>query len=82
MRLKIYTTSTCSYCHALMDWLDQKGIEYEEHNVGDPAVNAEAVKLLGHEIEVVPTTVIGDKEIVGFKRPEILKALEKYGEAD
>ena len=28
--IEIYTTPTCGYCHALMDWLESKGIEYTE----------------------------------------------------
>ena len=63
--IKIYTTPTCAYCHALMDWLDEKGVEYEE---------IDATEM--DEIEVVPVTVIGDEKIVGFDRPAIKKALK------
>ena len=28
--IKVYTTPTCAYCHALMDWLDKMGVEYKE----------------------------------------------------
>ena len=62
--IKIYTTPTCVYCHALMDWLDEKGIEYEE-------IDASAMD----DIRVVPVTVIGDKRIEGFDRPAIKRAL-------
>ena len=64
--IKIYTTPTCAYCHALMDWLDEKGIEYEE---------VDATKM--DDIAVVPVTVIGDEKIVGFDRPAIKRALAK-----
>ena len=63
-KIKIYTTPTCAYCHALMDWLDDKGIEYEELDAS-----------LMDDIAVVPVTVIGDTKIVGFDRPAIKKAL-------
>ena len=63
--IKIYTTPTCAYCHALMDWLDDKGIEYEE---------IDATEM--DDIAVVPVTVIGDEKIVGFDRPAIKKALK------
>ena len=64
--IKVYTTTTCIYCHALMEWLDQQGIEYEE-------INAEAMP----DINVVPVTDINGERIVGFDRPAIKKALKK-----
>lgn len=64
--ITIYTTPTCAYCHALMDWLESKGIEYKEV---DASGNS--------DIAVVPVTVIGDEKIVGFDRPAIKRALKK-----
>lgn len=64
--IKIYTTPTCAYCHALMDWLDEKGIEYQEIDASND-----------DSIAVVPVTVIGDERIVGFDRPAIKRALKK-----
>ena len=62
--IKVYTTTTCPYCHALMDWLDQQGVEYEEID----ARNAT-------DITVVPVTEINGERIVGFDRPALKKAL-------
>lgn len=64
--IKIYTTPTCAYCHALMDWLDSKGIEYVE-------VDATKEK----DIKTVPVTEINGERIVGFDRPAIKRALAK-----
>lgn len=67
--IKIYTTPTCIYCHALMDWLDELGVSYEEINAeNDP------------EIKSVPVTVFIDKSgaetrVSGFNRPKIKKLL-------
>lgn len=69
--ITVYTTPTCAYCHALMDWLESKGIEYQEKDATKEA-----------DISTVPVTVIGEQRIVGFDRPAIkkaLKALEKEG---
>ena len=63
--IKIYTTPTCIYCHALMDWLDELGVKYEELDAST-----------ADDISAVPVTVIGDKKIVGFDRPAIKKALK------
>ena len=64
--IKVYSTATCPYCHALMDWLDDLGVEYEEID----ATNME-------DIHVVPVTEIDGKRIEGFDRPAIKKALKK-----
>ena len=64
--VKVYTTPTCAYCHALMDWLESKGVEY---------VEVDASKF--DDIKSVPVTEIGGKRIVGFDRPAIKKALKE-----
>ena len=63
--IKVYTTPTCAYCHALMDWLESKGIEY---------VEVDATKY--DDIKTVPVTEIGGEKIVGFDRPAIKRALK------
>ncbi|MBR3175921.1 glutaredoxin family protein [Candidatus Saccharibacteria bacterium] len=64
--IKIYTTPTCVYCHALMDWLDEMGIEYEEKDATRES-----------DITTVPVTEINGERIVGFDRPAIKRALRK-----
>lgn len=64
--IKVYTTPTCAYCHALMDWLESKGIEY---------VEMDATK--EPDIKTVPVTEIDGVRIVGFDRPGIKRALAK-----
>lgn len=63
--IRIYTTPTCAYCHALMDWLDSMGVEYEEIDATNNS-----------EIKTVPVTEIGETRIVGFDRPAIKRALK------
>ena len=67
--IKVYTTPTCAYCHALMDWLDEKGIEYVEMDATKES-----------DIATVPVTDIDGERIVGFDRPAIKWALKKLGE--
>ena len=64
--IKVYSTATCPYCHALMDWLDDLGVEYEE-------IDATGMD----DIRVVPVTEIDGQRIEGFDRPAIKKALKK-----
>ena len=62
--IKVYTTPTCAYCHALMDWLDELGIEYKE---------VDATK--HPDVKTVPVTEINGTKVVGFDRPAIKKLL-------
>lgn len=62
--IKVYTTPTCIYCHALMEWLEEQGIEYQE---------VDASSMPG--ITAVPVTEIGGEHIVGFNRAAIKAAL-------
>ena len=63
--IKVYTTATCAYCHALMDWLDEMGVEYQEMDATKEP-----------DISTVPVTEINGERIVGFDRPAIRKALK------
>ena len=62
--IRVYTTPTCAYCHALMDWLDRLGVNYEEVDAREHS-----------DITSVPVTEIDGARIVGFDRPAIKKAL-------
>lgn len=64
--IKIYTTPTCVYCHALMDWLDELGVEYQE-------LDATKEK----DITTVPVAEINGERIIGFDRPAIKRELAK-----
>ena len=63
--IKVYSTTTCPYCHALMDWLEDLGVEFEEVDASEDP-----------EISAVPVTEIAGQRIVGFDRPAIKKALK------
>lgn len=75
--ITVYTTSTCVYCHALLDWLDAQNIKYEER---DAISSPEALDL---GVSSVPFTIITNADgkeierIVGFDRPAFKKALKK-----
>jgi glutaredoxin len=74
----VYSTSWCSYCHSLADWLDTQGIAYETIDVeADEQAKNEMLARTGGEF-MVPVTVIGDATIKGFDRPGVKVALKKY----
>lgn len=76
-KLIVCTTPNCVFCHALMAWLEKKGIAFEEYDLSDEKVCAKIEKKLGHEISSVPLTLINGEEIEGFNRPAIKKALKR-----
>ena len=73
MKVKVYSTTWCPYCHALMGWLDSIGVEYD-------VIDAEELLHDGNsKINSVPATKIGNQLIIGFDRPAISQALEEAG---
>lgn len=78
--IKIYSTSWCAYCKAEKNWLDEKGVKYEEVDVeADQKAAEEMVKLSGQM--GVPVTVIRHEEggepvvAVGFDQAWLQKEL-------
>lgn len=69
--IKVYTTPTCPWCHVLMEWLDQQGVQYEE-------VGAREVP----DINTVPVTEINGERIIGFDRPALKAALDNIKTTD
>lgn len=65
-KVLVYTTPTCIYCHALMDWLDELGVAYTEKD---------ATKM--PDIRAVPVTEVDGQKIIGFDRPALKKALKE-----
>ena len=76
-KITVYSTPTCIFCNALKEWLDDQEYSYEVIDVSDPKNSAEAEKTLGHSIEGVPVSLVGDQEIVGFDRAAFKKALKE-----
>lgn len=73
-KVTIYTTDTCHFCHMAKDYFAEKGIAYEEFNVGhDLEKRAEMVKKSGQM--GVPVIVIGNDLFVGFNKPKIQELL-------
>ncbi|MCL2038383.1 hypothetical protein FWG86_00545 [Candidatus Saccharibacteria bacterium] len=67
----VYSADWCGYCHALMDWLTDSGIAYEEKN------GEKESWITGY-----PTTEIVNQDgkrlalIEGFDRQKILAAIK------
>ena len=69
MEVKVYTSDTCSYCHMVKEYLEEKGVEYIERNV---STDSEARKeLIANGFMGVPVVYIGDEVIQGFDKKKL-----------
>ncbi len=73
----VYSTPTCPYCTKVKDYLEAKGVEFEEVDLTQDLEAREEFMRKGHR--GVPVTVVGDEEIVGFNTGKLDEALEKLG---
>ncbi len=79
VKIEMYTTPTCPYCHAAKALLAAKSAAYEEISVaGDPELR-QAMTQRAHGRFTVPQIFIGDLHIGGF---EEMAALDRRGELD
>ena len=78
-KVKIYSLSTCSHCKSTKKFLTDCMVQYEFEDVD--LLEGEERKLILEDVKKInpkcsfPTTIIGDKIIVGFKEKEIKEAL-------
>lgn len=70
MRVDIYTSPTCGYCHQAKRFLDERGVRYFEYDVSRDRDAAERMVNLTGQMGV-PVLVIDGKVIIGFDRTRI-----------
>lgn len=74
MKVKVYSTNACPWCHTAKDFLRKNNIEFEDINVEtDPKAAAEMIKKSGQR--GVPVLDIEGTIIVGYNEAAIKKAL-------
>ncbi len=72
--IKLYFTSTCPYCHMAKEYFSEKGIKYEEYNVGENREKAmEMINVSGQR--GVPVITVGEEVIVGFNKNRLEELL-------
>lgn len=59
----IYTTPTCPDCRALKTWFDREEIAFEERDLTDPEIMAQAKARTG--VRVAPITLVGEEVFYG-----------------
>lgn len=75
-KIKVYSTKTCPWCDRVKDFLNEKGVEFEEIDVGsDQKAAQEMIKKSGQI--GVPQIEINGKMIVGFDKEAIEEELKR-----
>ena len=79
MKVKVYSTSSCPYCKMEKEYLQEKGVEFEDILVDrdQDAVREmlEASGQLGVPVTIITTDDGEQKVIIGFDKPAIDQAL-------
>jgi glutaredoxin-like YruB-family protein len=73
-KVKIYSSSTCRDCERVKDYLNERGIPFEEINV---LKNKQARKEMEHRygVHVTPVVIVDDYVMVGFNHIKLDKLL-------
>ncbi len=78
VKIKIYTTPTCSWCKKTKEFLKGKKISFTEVNVAeDQKAQGEMVELSGQT--GVPVIDIEGEILVGFDPDMLMEAIENAG---
>ena len=73
-RVRVFSSASCPYCFTLMEFLKEKGIEFEEVDVSkNEKARDEMIKKSGR-LEA-PIVEIDGEIVVGFDKEKIVKLL-------
>jgi glutaredoxin 3 len=76
MKIKVYSTQSCPYCHMAKDFLTANKAEFEDIDISNDSQAAmEMVQKSGQM--GVPVIEIDGKIIVGFDKEKIAKMIKK-----
>lgn len=78
LKVEIYTTPMCPYCHAAKAMLDKKGADYDEITVVDPKLRLKMTDRANGR-RTVPQIFIGGNHVGGYDE---MAALERGGKLD
>ncbi len=78
MRVDIYTSPTCGYCHQAKRFLNERGIRYFEYDVSRDQDAAERMINLTGQMGV-PVVIINGQTVIGFDRNRIESLLAVAG---
>lgn len=78
-RLTLYSTARCAHCRQLKQWLQQRGLRFQEFDIQRNARAQKDFARLG--ARGVPVLLIGDQRVDGFNPKQLEKLLGGKGRA-
>ncbi len=76
MKVVVYTTPTCAFCHQAKQFLSRQGIPFVEKNVAaDRKAAVEMVRISGQQ--GVPVITVDGQVVVGFDQPRLRQLLQQ-----
>lgn len=79
MKITIYSTKTCGYCHALKSWLQDKQIDFTDYSVDINPIAAQNMVRISGQMGVPFSVIEKDNgstvNILGFDRQKFTTAL-------
>lgn len=76
MKIKVYSTPTCPYCHLAKEFLKEMNIEFEDIDVSQNEEAAQEMIEKSGQMGV-PVIDIDGEIIIGFNRAEIERILKE-----
>ena len=64
-RIKLYSSSSCTPCKRLKEWLENRAIAYEEVSLDDDPQAQEELRTVTGQLSV-PVLIVDDRFIFGF----------------
>ena len=74
-RITLYVTGNCAYCRQARQYLQQRGLRFQELNIHHSTRAQKALAQMG--ARSVPVIMIGDTRIDGFDRKRLDAVLKK-----
>ncbi len=74
MKITMYTTPTCGYCHQAKRFLAERGMRFIDYDVSRDSKAAEEMVRVSGQMGV-PVIVVDGEVIVGFNRPRLEELL-------
>ncbi len=72
-RITLYSTHRCPHCRQVRQWLQQRGLRFQEFDIERNARAFKAFQRLG--ARSVPITLVGDERVDGFDPKRLQRLL-------
>ena len=78
MTVTVYSTTTCPFCTMVKDWLKDKGVSFDDVNVGTDQDKAKEMMDKSGQMGV-PVIDVQGTVVIGFDKPKLESALKEKG---